>query len=266
MPSSPLCVRSLADHARNIVSWVIGVVSLVVVQLLVYPTIRDSSEEWSGVTQDFPEVLKEILRMTDYTSETGYLTTELMSFTVPFVFIMMGATWGARVATEDEEGGTADIVLSLPVSRSEYMVSRLVAAASVVLITAIAFVVTLSVGARLLDMSIPVQRFAASGVCLAVLGWVVLAIAALAGAFTGRRGVSLGIATAVAIAAFVSYSLAPLVDFFGHIESASPFRWTIGTQPLTRGFSVGYLSLAVVSSVSLALLSVWRFGRRDIRV
>ena len=266
MLNRPLCIRSLADHAKNIVSWMIGVVSLVVVQLLVYPTIRDSSEEWSGVTQDFPEVLKEMLRMTDYTSETGYLNTELMSFTVPFIFVMMGATWGARVATEDEENGTADIVLSLPVSRPEYMVSRLVAAMAVVLITATAFATTLTVGARVLDLSIPVSRYAAAGISLAVLGLVTLSIAALVGSFTGRRGVSLGLATAVAIAAFVAYSLAPLVDFFGHIESASPFRWTIGTLPLMSGFDMGYLSLGLGVSVLLTLASVWRFGRRDIKV
>ena len=264
--AEPLVRRTLGDHFRNIVSWVSGVVLIVVVQLLVYPTIRDSSAGWSDVTQDFPEVLKKMLRLSDYTSETGYLNTELLSFTVPFMFVMLGATWGARVCTEDEESGRADVILSLPVSRSTYVASRLVAAFAVVGVAATAFTVTLMVGARLLHMSIANWRFVTSGVCLFLLGLVTTTVAVVAGSLTGRRGVALGVATTVAIASFVTYSLAPLVGFFEFIEPTSPFRWTIGTQPLTNHFSVGYALLTVGVSSVFTLMSLRVYGRRDIRV
>ena len=63
MFNRPLCRRSLVDHLRNIVSWIIGIVTLVAVQMLVYPTIRDSSSQWSDVTQDFPEVIRDMLQI-----------------------------------------------------------------------------------------------------------------------------------------------------------------------------------------------------------
>lgn len=258
--------KTLTDHVRNIVSWVIGVVSLVVIQLLVYPTIRDSSAGWSDVTQDFPDVIKEILRLNDYTSETGYLSTELMSFTVPFMFIMLGATWGARVCTEDEESGSADVVLSLPVSRATYVMSRLLASIVVIVTVAMSFTVTLTVGARLLGMSIAIENFVASGVCLMLLGVVITSIAVAVGSLSGRRGVSLGAATTAAIASFVTYSLAPLVGFFDVIEPTSPFRWTIGTQPLTNGFSLGYMVLSMITTGAFAVMALRFYGRRDIRV
>ena len=263
---TPLFRKSLTDHARNIISWMVGVVILVVVQLSVYPTIRDSSAGWSDVTQDFPEVIKEMLRMTDYTSETGYLNAELMSFTLPFIFIMMGATWGARACTEDEEAGTADLLLSLPISRTSYVVSRIAAAAMVVTLCAVAFVVTLAVGARLLDMSIPLSNYVASGLSLYTLGIITVSVSAAIGTMTGRRGVSLGATTTIAIATFVLYSLAPLVKLFERIEPWSWFRWTVGTQPLTNGFSVGYISLAIVFSIAFSVLAVWLYRRRDISV
>ena len=263
---APLFRKSLLDHARNIVSWMSGVVILVVVQLSVYPTIRDSSAGWSDVTQDFPEVIKEMLRMSDYTSETGYLNTELMSFTLPFIFIMMGATWGARACTEDEEAGTADLLLSLPISRASYVLSRITAATTVVALSTLAFVVSLGVGARLLHMSIALSHFVACGLSLFLLGIISVAIAAAIGAATGRRGVALGATTALVIASFVLYSLAPLVTFFRRIEPWSLFRWTVGTQPLTNGFSVGYVTLSFTCSLVFCVMAAWCYRRRDIRV
>ncbi|MGA1650073.1 MAG: hypothetical protein ACO39Y_11840, partial [Ilumatobacteraceae bacterium] len=79
--------RSLRDRWRSLVAWQIGLLALVTVQMAVYPTVRDTSTDWEGAVESFPEALREILRLEDYTSPTGYLSTELLSFVVPFIFM-----------------------------------------------------------------------------------------------------------------------------------------------------------------------------------
>ena len=62
-----------------------------------------------------------------------------------------------------------------------------------------------------------------------LLGFLMETIAAALGALTGKRNVALGISMSIAIALFVLYSLAPLVDFFDTINPVNPFQWTIGS-------------------------------------
>ena len=87
---SALVLRSLRDHVRSIIGWCSGILLLIVVQLSVYPSIRDTQTDWAKLADSFPEALRKIFRMEDYTTAAGYLSTEVMSFTVPFIFVALG--------------------------------------------------------------------------------------------------------------------------------------------------------------------------------
>lgn len=259
-----LFVRSLRDHVRSIAAWCGGVFALIVVQLSVYPSIRGTQADWAKLAESFPEALQKIFRMDDYTTAAGYLSTELMSFTVPFIFIALGSAWGARIATEDQENGTADLMLSLPISRNEYIASRLVAAAVVMLAATATFIVTLVVGTRMVSMDIAVSRLVAAGTVLLGLGALHMTFAAAVGAAIGRRGASFGIAMAIGVALFVQYSLGALVEFVDKATPFNPMQWSIGSDPVRRGFDAGHLGFTAGLMVPLVWITFRRFSRRDI--
>lgn len=259
-----LLAKSLRDRRRGLVGWSLGIVTLVTVQMAVYPTVRASESGWESATESFPEVFREIFRITDYTSEAGYLSTELMSFMIPFIFMGIGASWGSRLTTDDEENGTADIVLGLPISRRDFVVTRLAAAVTALLIGTVCFVASLIIGGRILDMSIAIDKFVHSGLVAAEVGLVSLSIAALVGSLTGHRGVALGGAMSFGVVAFVFYSLAPLVDFFDTIDPINPWKWSIGSDPLNTSIRASEVVPSIGASLALIVAASWFFGRRDI--
>ena len=261
---SRLLRKSLDDRRRGLIGWITGIVSLVAIQMAVYPTVRDSASDWGQATESFPEVMKDIFRITDYTSETGYLSTELLSFMVPFIFMGLGASWGSRLVAEDEEAGTADILFALPLRRRSILGARAAAGLTALTLCAAVFVISLAVGARMLDMSIPLGHFANAGLMVFEVGLVSFAIAALVGTSSGHRGVGLGVAMGSTIALFVLYSLAPLVDFFERINPFNPMQWTVGAESLKRGFDVGYSLIALAFAAVLMTAAVAVFERRDV--
>ena len=261
---SALFSKSIRDHLKGVLGWMTGVVALIVLQLSVYPTVRSSSEGWSALIDDFPDVIKEIIRITDYTSEAGYISAELLSFVVPFIFISLGCMWGARLTTEEEELGTADILLSLPISRQSIVFTRFISSTAVLISVSTAFLISLTIGARLLDMSVPISRFVAASLCLLMLGFLGLTIAAVLGALTGKRNVALGVSMSIAIVLFVLYSLAPLVDFFDTINPANPFQWTIGSMPMTKGVSYSGLAWVLLVLAPASVATFYFYERRDI--
>ena len=260
-----LAARVLTERAKGLAGWCLGVVAIVAIQVSVYPTIRDSQEGWADLTEQFPEAFREILRMTDYTTPTGYLATELFTFVLPLVFVGVGAAWGARSAAEEEENGTADLLLSLPVPRSSLLATRVVTTWSVLVGLAVLLTASLLVGTRAVDMQVPVSRLLAGAVTLLLLGAVFDAVALLAGALSGRRGVALGTSLGLAIASFVLYSLAPLVSTFDALLPANPFQWTLGARPLTDGLDVGYVSGALTVTALVVGCSFVAYSRRDVR-
>lgn len=260
----PLLAKTFRDHARGIAGWAVGIVALIVVQLAVYPTVRDATTGVADFTAAFPEAFKKIFRMEEYGSAVGYLSTELFSATLPLIFIAVGVTWGARVATDEIEAGTADILFALPIPRRGFIVTRIVAAVCVVLLLGAVLAVVLLVGTPIVDMRVSTGRVLAAAWSTGLSALVFGSVAVFVGALGGRRSTSLGVSLAAAIAAFVVYSLAPLVDFMDRINPFNPMQWTVGAESLKRGFDTGYTAISVVFAGVVAWCAVLVFERRDI--
>lgn len=259
-----LLTKSWRDHWRGIASWAGGLIAIAAIQLWVYPSIRESSEGVSEMIESLPQALQEVFRMTDYTSGAGYLNVELFSFMVPLILIAVGVTWGAAATADEERRGTADILLSLPVSRARVIVTKMIATAVVLLGLCVVLTATLAIGTRLVDIDVPLANLFAASFSCALLGMLYASIGFLIGALVGRPGIATGAGFALAIAAFVLYSLAPLVDTFDAVTPVNPFQWALGFDPMVNGLAVSNIGWLVGSSIVLLAASVLAFNRRDI--
>ena len=260
----PLSRRVLRERWKGLIGWVLGVVSLIAIQVSVYPTIRDSRKGWADVTEQFPEAFKKIFRMQDYTSPVGYLTTELFSFMIPLIFIGLATTWSARSASEEEENGTADILMSLPISRSAILLTRLMTMMSVVVLLVAITALALVAGTEAVEMNVGALRILQASLACGLLSLPFGGVAVVLSATTGRRGIGLGGGLGIAIAAFVLYSLAPLVSVLQHLLPINPFQWTIGQSPLANGIDPKWAFTTLVVSGCLYGGALVAFQRRDI--
>lgn len=259
-----LLVRVLRERWRGLAGWTTGLVALVALQVSVYPTIRDSREGWADLTDEFPEAFRQMFRIEDYTSPKGYLSTELFSFMVPLIFIGLACTWGARAGAEEEENRTADVLLSLPVSRGSILTTRSIGMLATAVWLAVVTVVSLLIGTNLANMDVGIVDMLAASIACALLaadfGMVALATAC----WSGRRAIGLGVGLGLAIAGFVLYSLAPLVSAFEALLPVNPFQWTVGQSPLSDGLDPWFTTVALVVCGPLGWLAVAGYDRRDI--
>lgn len=260
----PLLRKTLRDHLRGIFGWIAGIVALIAVQLSVYPTVRDTTSRVTDFAEAFPEAFKKIFRMEEYGTAVGYLSTELFSATLPLIFIAVGVTWGARVATDEIEAGTADILFALPISRRRFLLTRIVAEVVVLAVLGAILALALLVGTPIVDMSVSTSSIVAAAWSTALTGAVFGSVGVLIGALSGRRSMALGVSLTVAIASFVVYSLAPLVEVMDDINPFNPMQWTVGAESLKHGIDIGYSVTAVVFAGVLMAGAIVAFDRRDI--
>lgn len=257
--------KTLNDHRRSIIGWAAGLIGLVAVMLWVYPSIHDTAAQMSQLMEAYPKQIQAMFRMTDYTSGEGYLTAELFSFMVPLMFIAIGISWGASEAAGEEEHGTADLLFSLPVSRTRILLVKWAAALVALVFTGIVFWITLMIGGPIVDIHIPAMNYAAAAAGVTALGLLFCSIAFAAGAATGKRGMSFAASIVLALATFLLYMLAPLVEALNNIVDANPFQWAMGHQPLLEGFSIWPLLAVVGASLVFLAIGLIAFNRRDVK-
>lgn len=260
-----LLPKTLNDHRRSIIGWALGVIALTAVMLWVYPSIHDSAAQMAQLIQAYPKQLQEMFRMSDYTSGEGYLAAELFSFMVPLIFVAIGISWGASEAAGEEEHGTADLLYSLPISRTRILITKWIAALIALVFTGVVLWLTLVIGGPLASIHISAANYGAAAIGVTAEGLLFGSIAFAAGAASGRRGMSFAASIVLALATFLLYMLAPLVEALQGIVDWNPFQWAMGHDPLTNGFDVVPLLGVIGLSVLFLVIGLVAINRRDIK-
>ena len=247
---SVLVSQSLRSHWKSISAWSLGIVAIIAMLLAMYPSVQESAAQMDQFIAQFPDALRALFRITDYSSGPGYLSTEMFSAMAPLIFIAVATAWGASATAGEEDKGTADLLFALPISRTSVVASKAIAMTIVLGIIASVLAVSLFVGKTFVDIDLSVSNLFAACASTALLGAVFGGIALLVGAWSGKRAFALGMSVGVAIASYLLYSLAPLVDWLENLLPYNPFEWANGAQPLFNGWDFwGLIWLSLTAGI-----------------
>jgi ABC-2 type transport system permease protein len=262
--TATLFARALVDRWRSLLVWTVGLVGIAAAQLSVYPSVQKSGESMQAFVDQWPEAFREAFGLEAYGTGPGYLNAELFSMLVPLVLIAVAVGAAAAATAGEEERGTADLLLALPVSRTRVIVAKTgVVLASVVLV-AVAGWLALLVGTPLVDLQVAGSDLGAAFVMTTLLALLFGAVALLVGALTGTRAAALGAGIGLAIAAFLLNVLAPMADWLEGWQDASPFAWALQNDPLTTGVD-GRGALVLLGVTLVLVVLAWAaFRRRDV--
>jgi beta-exotoxin I transport system permease protein len=232
----------------------------------VYPTVRDNPDLTKLVKQ-YPQALKSFLSFgggVDYASGAGYLGSELFSFMIPLLFLVAAIGAGARAIASEEEKGTLDLLLSNPVSRRRVVLEKLGALVLELLALGIVLWLALVIGSHAAAMKVSAAHLGAAAAAAVLLGVAYGTIALLIGAASGKRGLAAGLTAALAVAAYVVNSLAPLVSDLEPLQKLSPVYHYAVSDPLRNGLEPQHVVVLVGIATVAAALAVAAFDRRHI--
>jgi len=260
-------LKTLRDQRNGFMWWGIGLVALALYMMLLYPTIRETGSELEKFIEQLPPALKAFMGgVTNYAAPEGYLNAELFSFMVPILFLFYTIGFGSGAIAGEEEHGTLDLLLSNPLPRWRVIVQKF--AALVVSITFLAFVfwLGLAFGAILVDMKISLGRLAEAIVSAILLGLTFGTLALALGCIRGSRGLSIGLASALSIVAYLVNALSLLVEGLKPYRVLSPFYYYSHADPLTYGLNLEHAAILIGITLALLAVALFTFQHRDIAV
>lgn len=263
--SFAIIIKTLRDSRKSTFFWALGLLGMTAIQLYIYPSVVKSSGAMQSYIDAFPEAIKNIFPMEDYTSGAGFLGVELYSLMVPLIFVAVGAARGSSAIAGEEENGTADILFALPISRTKIILSKIFALIMEISFLSIATIIAIAIGSRMVDMTISMQAVVIATIASGLLGLIFGAISLLAGSLTGKKGAATGVAVALGIAALLFYTIAPLVNTFDSIAPFNPMTWAINGNPLSAGVPASHAVKLIATALGITAISIAVFRKRDIK-
>ncbi|MFF3223403.1 ABC transporter permease subunit [Nocardia suismassiliense] len=252
--------QTLKEQRRGLVGWSIG---MAVVPLLYLPSYQSLKEQGSlDIKQNR---MYEAMGLSDFASATGYLNATVFSLMGLLLLLIFAVTFASRSATQ-EENGMLDLLLAQPIGRTNLLVQR--CAALVVQTTAVTSVLTLSVlaGASAGTLNIPVGHILAASTGVGLLAFAIGVITLLIGAVTGKRSLTLGLASLIAVAGYLANNLGGTFEGTEWLRKVSPFYYANGGSPLVNGWNGVHLTVLIALAAVALALGLRAFERRDLAV
>ncbi len=258
--------KTLHDQRRSLPWWVGGLAALVLMYASFWPSVRASGERFNEFVEQAPSWVRDLIGSPDFATPEGYVRSELFALTLPIILLVYGIGLGARAIAGEEERGSLDLLLSLPVSRRRVVAERFAAlAGGLLLLSATAWAAILALGPPF-DLRLDAAAVAAACLLAALLGLAFGSVALAVGAATGRRALAAGVAGALALLSFLVNTFATSVGWIRPLRWISPFRYYAAHDPLVGAFRpLDALVLVAIAAVALAV-ALATFERRDVGV
>lgn len=257
-------LKTLRDQRRALVGWSIGLVLLVLLESALWPTVRDMGN-LADFVANYPEPMKELFKLDQFGTGSGFLNGELYSLMLPILFLVYGIGRGARSIAGEEEAGTLEVLLMTRVSPAGLVLHRAAALAAGMTGLGVVLFAAVAVCSPVFDLGIPLGQVAVGSVAMVLLGiefgWLALAVSAV----TGRHVVANAVASAAAVAAYVLYAAGGLVEELEVWQGFSPFDQALAGGPLGGGLLWAFLWMPAAAVVFVAA-ALPVFDRRDITV
>jgi ABC-2 type transport system permease protein len=249
----------------QILGWGICLGLLAFYLVTFYDTLVDQQSQLSQLLSSYPKELFAFFGgMDELFTPYGFLNVEFFSY-MPIILGIFAVLVGSGLLAGDEENGNLDLILSLPISRSRLFAGKLAGFLAAQLSILILVCAGLMLGLPGTKMEIKIWELIYP--TLSLLGVLLLfgTLAVLFSMLLPARRIAAMLSGVLLVASFFITSLAEMDEKLKTIARFSPLDYYQGGLALKEMRWDWFFGLTI-ASVICALLSWWRFERRDIRV
>ena len=262
-------IETLKTTWKQMVYWGVGLAAMALLVVIMVPLFN--MQDMRKLLASFPPV---ILAMIGVGSELEIFATNEGFVAIGFfgksalIFAVYPVVMGMRVTANEEDSGTMDVLLSLPVERARVVIEKFLAYGVSCIGVVVLIYLGLHLGVFLGGVELDVLRLAEVTFYLIPLMVFIMAATVLIAVLARRRTVALGIVTAFVIASYMlqTIGLAAEGTVAESIGVVSFLTYYNAGDILSQGFIWPHIAGFALVSAALLAASLYRYERRDIGV
>lgn len=255
-----LFTKTLYQKRFMSLGWFVGVAFITFLTMSVYNSF--SGGELAESLQQLPPAIQKLAGdMDSFKTVGGYISQQIFALRVPLLLTVLAIAVFVGVSAGEEERGLTESQLTLPVRRSSLLLQKLAAAGAVLCFASLGALAGVQAGLIAIGQNYSLLDVLPHLInCLLVAAGYGL-VGSTVAALTGRRGLALAAASGLAFLGFLVNSMAGSVALFQTLDKFTLFHY----YAVKGGYDWSNLLLLTVVAVVLVLISLFGFGRRDIR-
>lgn len=261
--------KIIKDRRVSTIIYCLAAVALVWMYIAMYPTITKQTAVMNEAFKNYPKALLKAFGIEQLTFDhlENFLAMEQFSIIWPVMVIFLVAAFASNSLAREIEKGTAEILLSRPISRLKIFFGRYGAAVCILTVFTVlsTFTVPLIAGAYHIDYQL--ANYLKTALLGWLFGWSFLSIAFMCSAwFSEKSRVAMSIG-GLAVIMYVARLVASFIDKLDWLKYLSFFHYFNANDTMIEGV-LHTLPIIVFTCVIIVTTAVgaWYFQKRDIAV
>jgi ABC-2 type transport system permease protein len=250
--------------------WGLGLGFVFWLQIIIVPDV-EAIQQMANLMSSLPPFVMQMfgggLDASYMATPEGYLSLRTFNAVILIFFAVYAVTSGMNVTANDEDRGIQDMVMALPIKRSQFVLEKLLASG----LLAVGVVLMATAGTLLGAAMTPSLALDAGRVTMGMLNFIpgtllTLAFTALVGVLLRRRGAALGAAALFVVGSYFLDTLGAAASetAAGALRALSYYAYFDGSNVLQNGLNAGNIAVLLGAAVVCAVVSLWAYERRDI--
>lgn len=262
-------VETLKQTWKQMVYWGVGLAALALLVVIMVPLF--DMQAMRELLESFPPVILAMVgigqEMEIFATNEGFVAMGFFAKSM-LIFAVYPVVMGMRITANEEDSGTMDVLLSLPLERARVVIEKFLAYAVSCVGVVLLIYLGLHLGVILGGVDLDVTRLAEVTFYLIPLMVFIMAVTLLVGVLARRRTVALGIVTAFIIISYMLQTIGAAAEgtMAEPIGAVSFLTYYNAGEIMAQGFIWTHIAGFVGLSFVLLLASLHRYESRDIGI
>ncbi|MCD1293681.1 ABC transporter permease [Methanocella sp. CWC-04] len=256
--------QSIKDKARGAIIATLIISGFVFFMGSMFPEAKKMSGAYDEMLQNpaFKAMIGDSI--TSLSTFEGFMSAELYSYMGLIIGCYVAFLTASFIAGEIENR-TADLLLSLPVSRAGIVISRYMALIPVVTLFVLGLVGSAVISAAYINVPVDIVWFAYAGLSFIILGLATGAISMLVSSFLSDSKQSAIISIGIFVLMYFTETIGSMSSSLDTISVLSIFHYVdTPAMLISHTSNLADLGVLVAMTILILALAVLNFQRRDI--
>lgn len=255
--------KTCYEKRWTILAWAFGIFSMTFFTMIFFPYLKNMG--FDQVTANVPKSLQGLLGdSSSYKVVVGYVDQQIFALRLPMITMIMAISLFVGISVGDEDRGTLETLLALPVARSKAFWQKYAAGAALSGAACVAIYLGVILSFPIIQGSMSYFALAQATFACWLISLVFGTLAYAFGAATGKRGLTIGLASGVAFLSYLISSMAPAVDKLEVAQKFTPFYYYNVPSVAQHGLKLSNLAVLVGGIAIMLLLGLAFFRKRDL--
>ena len=247
------------------VMWSLSIIATALLTMAFYPALSQTGI--GQIVNSVPSSLQSLIGSAQsFKTIPGYIDQQIYGPNMLILIIAFAVILFISLSVTDEDRGTLQTLLTMPISRQRVYIDKLLAGLTILGIACLCIAIGTFLGLAMIHDHASAPRLLESTFVCWLLSACYGVIAFSIGTAIGKRGITIALASIYAFGSFIISSLAPAVKALHTIDKFSLLHYYNTKPVMEHGIYWGSDIVFIIVSLALIIVSIVIFQRRDINM